>query len=134
MSPIPLLSIGHYALFQLWTLNFSTTQLKWNLCGQVSCKYFSDEELVFCLMKLIRNLMTHAQQNSYTCYLLGKMATQLVDSDSVDFIVNCQQHGDYTVTINCVVTMLPTVVNSYYTITVQSLCIIGDWWNRNFNV
>ena len=30
--------------------------------------------------------------------------------------------------------MLPAVVNSDYTVTVQSLCLVGDWWNRSFAV
>ena len=34
----------------------------------------------------------------------------------------------------CVVTVLLAVNNSNYTVTVQSLCLVGDWWNRSFAV
>ena len=36
--------------------------------------------------------------------------------------------------IDCVVTVLLAVVYSDYTVTVQSLCLAGDWWNRSFAV
>ena len=44
-----------------------------------------------------------------------------MDSDGVVTVVNYRKHGDYTVD-NYVVTVLPEVVNSDYTVTVQSLC------------
>ena len=36
--------------------------------------------------------------------------------------------------ISCAITVLQAVVNSEYTITVQSLCLVGDEWNGSFAV
>ena len=62
------------------------------------------------------------QQNSYSIgHLLGTVTTQWLHSDGVVIGVNCRQHGDYTA-IGSSVTVPPAVVNSDYTVTVQSLC------------
>ena len=52
---------------------------------------------------------------------------------SVVTIVNYQQHGDY-IAIGWSVTVLPAVSNSDYSVTVQLLYLVGDWWNRTFAV
>ena len=62
------------------------------------------------------NLKSSIQQNSFSISLpLDTMTTWwLVSacSDRVVTVINCKQHSDYTVTV-------------------QSLCLVGDWWNRS---
>ena len=68
----------------------------------------------------------------YACYpaklLFNKSPTS--HSEGVVPVVNCRHHGDYML-IHCVITLLLADVSSDYTFTVQSLCLVGDWWNRS---
>ena len=60
----------------------------------------------------------YTQQNSYSIsHLLGTVTTWRLDSDSIVTVANCRQQGDCAV-----VTVLPAVNNSDYTVTDQSLC------------
>ena len=63
-----------------------------------------------------------------------QVTTQAPDSDSVFTIVNCRQHDDYTVYQLRSHGIAGKFVNSYYIITVQSLCLISDWRKRSFAV
>ena len=64
----------------------------------------------------------HTQQKSYSIsHLLGTVTTLRLDSDCVVSVDNCRQIGDRAAN-GSVVTMLPAVVNSHYTVTVQSQC------------
>ena len=80
------------------------------------------------------------RSNIYTAKLLlhhvrSTVTTQWLQHDSVVTFDNCRQHGDWTTQLfNCVVSVLLAVNNGDDTITVQSLCRIGDWWNRSFAV
>ena len=74
------------------------------------------------------NLVAEMQWTQATGNIRSKTLTpsvsylaQWLDDDDVVTIVNCRQHGDYTA-IGSSVTVLPAVVNSHYTIVVQSLC------------
>ena len=77
----------------------------------------------------LRHLRLHVQstqQNNYSIsHLLGTVTAQWLDSDNEVTVDNCRQHGDYTVDQLCSQsrhTMLLAIVNSDYTVTVQSLC------------
>ena len=75
---------------------------------------------------------TIKQQNSYSIsHLLGTVTTQWLESDSVVTVAGSTVTTRF---INYVVTVLPEVNNGNYTIIVRSLCLVGDWWNRSFDV
>ena len=65
----------------------------------------------------------YVQQNSYVfvSHLLGTVTTLWLDGDCVVTVDNCRQSGDWAANVS-VVTALPAVVNSRYTVTVQSQC------------
>ena len=63
---------------------------------------------------------TICYKHSKTSILSVTMTTRRLDSDSEVTIVNCRQHGDYTVTGGSV-TVLPAVSNSDFTVPVQLL-------------
>ena len=65
---------------------------------------------------------------------IGTVTTQWLDSDGLVTVVNCWQHCDTLQLIKCAVTVLLADVNSDHTVTVQSLCLVDDWWNRSFAV
>ena len=48
-------------------------------------------------------------------------------SEGVVTVDNCQQHRDWPASGSVV-----TITNSDYTVTVQSLCLVGDWWKKSF--
>ena len=64
-------------------------------------------------------------------HLLDTLTTWWLDCDSVVTIDNCQKHSYYTA-IGSLVTMLPATIKIDYTVTVQSLCLVSDWWNGSF--
>ena len=62
------------------------------------------------------------QLNSYSIsHLIDTVTTWWLDSDSEVTLANCWQHSDW-VANGSVVTVLPVVNNSDYTVTDQSLC------------
>ena len=68
----------------------------------------------------VRLCVIDTQQNSYSIsHLIGTITTLWLDSDCVMTTGNCRQHGDLAA-IGSVVTVLPAVVNSSYTVTIQS--------------
>ena len=96
------------------------------ILGRVTCA-FSVCWKILVWVKQISSKYWYAlntQQNSYSIsHLLDTVTTQWldVDSDGVVTVHNCRQHGVYTA-IDSSVTVLPAVVDSDYTITIQSLC------------
>ena len=68
----------------------------------------------------------NTQQDSYSIpHLLDTVTKQWLDSDSVVTVVKCWQHGDYTAN-GSYVNLLLAVINSDYTVIVQSLCSYFD--------
>ena len=85
----------------------------------------------------LNNLPT--QQNFYIIgHLLDTVTTQWLDNDSVVTVDNFRQYGDIYDANDSVDTVLPAVNNialhCHCPVTMQSLCLVGDWRNKSFAV
>ena len=77
-------------------------------------------------MKPFRSTL-HTQENSYSIsHLLGTVTEQ--------WRCNYCWQLPAAQWLHCVITVLSAVNNGDYTVTVQSLCLVGYWWNRSFPV